>query len=251
MKNYIITIIFIGLTSFAKPIFANSIFDDAAKKYEEKSYQEALNQYLTLKNEEESGFELLYNIGNCYFKLNDIPNAILYYEKARKLSPNDADLEHNLAVCNNRLKDKINVIPPFFIKKNYQNLYLFFNSNTWVYIAVILLIIAFIFFVIYLVFQQVSIKKLGFYLAITFFICSIIAVVNAYVNMQYFTKAQQAVVFDSVVNVYSQPDAQSVKLYVIHEGLKVSLLDKEQDWTKIKLPDGKMGWIKTKQFQEI
>jgi SH3-like domain-containing protein len=56
-----------------------------------------------------------------------------------------------------------------------------------------------------------------------------------------------------VKNVYikSAPDPQSTDLFILREGIKVSLLDKEGDWQKIQLADGKVGWMMKSGLEEI
>ena len=62
---------------------------------------------------------------------------------------------------------------------------------------------------------------------------------------------QHAIVFNSSVNVKSEPANTSKNLFIIHAGLKVAVLQKEQGWFKIKLPNGNQGWISTNDAKEI
>ena len=77
-------------------------------------------------------------MGNSYYKLNDIPNSIYYYEKALKLDPNDNDTLNNLAYTQNMLIDKIDQC---FLQTNYQNLLInisnFFSINQWLSFGII------------------------------------------------------------------------------------------------------------------
>ncbi len=51
--------------------------------------------------------KLYYNIGNAYFRMNDLGMAILNYRKAKMLTPDDANLQHNLQYARSRRIDRI------------------------------------------------------------------------------------------------------------------------------------------------
>ena len=81
------------------------VFDEGNKQYEEHNYEAAINSYKGLCEEFYSP-ELFLNLGNSYYKVDDIPNTILYYEKALKLSPGNLNILHNLKLANKRVSDK-------------------------------------------------------------------------------------------------------------------------------------------------
>ena len=62
-------------------------------------------------NNGEHSDELYFNLGNSYYKINDIPNSIYYFEKALQLNPNDKDILNNLTYSQNMLIDKIDQLP--------------------------------------------------------------------------------------------------------------------------------------------
>ena len=90
MRNmkYIISILVIlfGIMNI-QPVFANPQFEEANKLYSEKNYVEALDNYLQIMESGEVSANLYYNIGNCYYKLDSLNKAILFYEKSKKLNP--------------------------------------------------------------------------------------------------------------------------------------------------------------------
>jgi SH3-like domain-containing protein len=51
--------------------------------------------------------------------------------------------------------------------------------------------------------------------------------------------------------IKNAPDESSSNQFVIHEGIKVEMIDAVNEWTKIKLEDGKVGWIETKKLAII
>jgi len=75
---------------------AAASFDAACRAYEKGEYEKALRMNMQVLQDGFVSAALLYNIGNCYFRLGDIPRAILYYRRAWYLAPSDADIAANL-----------------------------------------------------------------------------------------------------------------------------------------------------------
>ena len=98
-----ITGLSILLLLFGTQVFATS--NDAEVAYEAKQYEVALEHYLAL-NEEMTSAGLLYNIGNCYFKQDQLAASILYYERAKLLAPADEDIENNLKFAQQQVIDQ-------------------------------------------------------------------------------------------------------------------------------------------------
>ena len=84
----------------------------AHEAYATGKYAEALALYDSVANDH-SSTTLFYNIGNCHFKLGDVPHAILYYERALRLSPGDEDVQANLDLARRQVTDRVNELPTF------------------------------------------------------------------------------------------------------------------------------------------
>lgn len=69
-----------------------SVFEEANRLYLEQKYDAAISRYESvIKNGYESG-GVYFNLGNAYFKSGKLQNAILNFERAKKLIPNDDDV---------------------------------------------------------------------------------------------------------------------------------------------------------------
>jgi SH3-like domain-containing protein len=63
---------------------------------------------------------------------------------------------------------------------------------------------------------------------------------------------QYAIVFDETVEVNLEPNNNSEVLFELHEGTKIEILeDFDEDWIKIKLADGQIGWVIKNQIKVI
>lgn len=252
MKKFFLTISIIETLFLPlKALNVKNLFDSAVVAYKNTQYEKAL-QYFT--NIEQQGYKsayLYYNIGNSYFKLNNIPKAILYYEKALLLKPNDEDITHNLLFANTLITDKINELPkPFYITWfiKYRNL---FPANTWAWLALISFILMLSFLFIKLVIPNVLLSRLFkilIFINLTIFFFSFFP---AYSSYHYQTSEKNAIIMDETIEVKSSPDEKGTTLFVIHEGTKVFINDKFEDWIEIKLADGNTGWIKESSVEII
>ncbi|MCD4679268.1 MAG: TonB-dependent receptor [Bacteroidales bacterium] len=173
MKKLISIYIF---TFLLIPLFASDhslIINDANKAYSEGQYADAIELYEQLINNGLESPELYYNLGNSYFKINDLPSAILYYEKAIKLDPGDEDVIFNLKVANSMIPDKIEEVPLMFYKRWWNSIYDLFGANMWAKLSVFCLIAFLLMLAIYFAGNSYFIKKTFFWFALIFFVFTI------------------------------------------------------------------------------
>lgn len=244
-----IIIVFLSSISFCDEITHQ--FETANDYYRKGEYEKALSIYEQILNNGYVSSDLYYNIGNTYHKLENIPAAILYYERAKKLSPSDEDIDFNLKLANLRVVDKIDPIPRFFIVEWWYSLSNIFNSEKW---SIITIISSWLFVLSILVIRLINIpiiKNLFIPIIILSMISIIFTFLLSYTQYKYENDKTVAIVFSQNVSVKSSPDEAGTDLFVIHEGVKVKILDSLNEWIKIKLADGKVGWIPFDSIQII
>ncbi len=223
----------------------------ANKAYGDGQYQTAVDHY---KQVLQSGFEswdLYYNLGNSFYKLNDFPSAILYYEKAKKLNPGSEDISFNLTVTNNKIADKIEPLPEMFYKKWIRSVIQFFSVDQWAWSVVLFFLLTLIAASLFVVSRRIFLRKAGFWLAALFFIISAISFRFAWTNYQTLQSNESAIIFSPTVTVKSSPDDKSIDLFVLHEGTKVRILDNIGTWYEIKIPNGSVGWLPSASVEKI
>lgn len=250
--NKIISIILltiIAFHSFGKE--PGDIFENANKNYQEKNFTHAIEDYGRLVDEGYVSSELFFNLGNAYFKTNNIANAIINYERAKLLSPDDEDILFNLKLANLRIVDKIEPVPELFILKWLKNIINGRTADQWATWAVVFLWVTFSFGCLFLFFNQAILKRIGFFIGVIFLLLTIISVIFGIRKNRIDTIHPYAIVFVQNSYIKSAPDFQSTDLFILHEGVKVQIVETTHEWNKIKLADGKVGWIKSGDLVEI
>ena len=249
MKKYLINIFYllIFLSSLAKTD-SNSIMQTANEYYKNNRYQLAIEEYNKLLLDGFEGTSLYYNLGNAHYRLGKVGYAILYYEKALKLSPNDEDVMHNLALAKLNLKDKVDTLPPFFIFNLWEGILAAFSVTGWTIIVYIIFILVLIVFVVYFFSRSVTEQRMSFFTGIGLTVILLLTISLLIVKMNKEFNTKDGVIIETSVIVKSSPDYSSKDSFQIHEGLKVRIEDNVDDWVKIRLDDGKIGWITEKSL---
>jgi tetratricopeptide (TPR) repeat protein len=224
---------------------------EANKAYYGGHYENAVASYEKVTHEGFASPILYYNLGNAYFKLGNMPLAILYYEKAHKLAPADADITHNIRLANTRIVDKIEPVPVLFYIRWWNNARNLFSPDTYAKVSLALLSFFWIFLAYYFLARRRSLRVTSFYCALIFLITSLFGMVLAADSHHHALNPDEAIVLEPSASVKSSPDDKSVDLFVIHEGTKVQVMDRIGDWEEIKIANGNSGWIQTNAILEI
>ena len=239
-----LSLILVFLFSFN--LYGNdSLFVSANSDYANQEYNAAIKKYNLILSSNLESPELYYNLANSFFKINEIHQAIYYYEKALKIKPDFDDAKENLEICNLQLIDKIEEIPELMITSLYNNIINFLSLKNWIYLTLI-----FIWFSL-IVFSYNSIvkknKKYVLYLVIFSFFLFFITTKKYNQNIN----VKEAIIYSSVINVMSAPSEQSTNLFSLHIGTKVKIEDQIENWVNIRIANGKKGWVLIENLKEI
>jgi len=250
MRIFLVIILFFSLSALHAD--DNQILlDEANKVYNEGSFGEAAELYETVIKNGYQSAEVFYNLGNAYFKENNFSAAILNYEKAKKLKPNDDDINFNLSIANNRIVDKIETVPELFYMRWWNNLSYALTVDQWGLVSAGSFILLLLMALAFLLSQVVWLKKISFWIGMLFLVASISTYALANQKFNSFRKDHEAIVFTPTVTVKSSPTESSIDLFVIHEGTKVELIDHVGEWYEIKIANGSVGWVKTGDIEKI
>jgi len=226
-----------------------ALFKKANDAYNEGDYVQAADQYLKILENGEHSAELYFNLGNAYYKLNQIAPSIYYYEKALLLSPNDSEIENNLAYSQNMTLDAIDILPQTGLASLYKRVTGYFSFDQWAKIAVFLMILFVLLYIAFYFFKYSTRKRIAFIGSLLALFLSIISTVFAFIEYKDFKTDNPAIVFVQESQVKTEPNDRSQQAFILHEGTKVNVLDTLNEWRKIQLTDGKTGWISSESIR--
>lgn len=245
----IVTIICSAFGAFA------GAMDDSLKSaeaaYQKANFTKAIALYESVSKQGFTSAGLEYNLGNAYYRTNNLAKAILHYERALMLDPSFSDAEFNLDVARARQTDKIDAIPQFFLFAWYNALVSSATANTWTYASILLFILCLVGVYLFLFSRSAGSKRLLFSGVLVLFSLSLLTFVFARKQTISVTERSGAVVMSGVVTAKSSPDDSGTQLFVIHEGLKVTIADAVGEWVKISIPNGSVGWVKKADLENI
>lgn len=245
MKKYFsyILLFFVLSSSILFGDDISNVMQKANELYKNNQYQLAIDEYNKLVKQGYEGTSLYYNLGNAHYRLGKVGFAILYYEKALKFSPSDEDVKHNLALAKLNLVDKVDELPPFFIFNIWEGLLASFSVSGWTIIIYIIFILLLLAVIAYFFSRSVTQQRISFFTGIGIMVLLFLSISLLAVKMNNEFNIKNGIIVETSVIVKSAPDNSSKDEFSIHEGLKVRLEDKVDDWVKISLSDGKVGWI--------
>ena len=218
-------------------------FNKGAEYYTASNYKDALKEWLDIYNTGYRSAALCYNIGNANFKLNEIPGAILFYERALLMKPGDNNINYNLQISRSLVKDKFKEIPRLFFVRWFDYLALQFPSNVWAILSILFFVLCLVLLSVYIYSSGFRTKVLGFWAAVLFIVISGSSLAFSVRNKSLVYDSREAVIFAPSVNGKSSPDSSGTDLFVLHEGSKVTIEDNLGEWYEIKLSDGNKGWV--------
>ena len=223
----------------------------AAKSYNNLQFADAIAQYEKIISSGYESYSLYYNLGNAYFRNNELAHAVLNYEKALKIAPNNENILHNIGVVNSKLVDKVETIPELFYIRWWKQLLNLMDIETQSILNIVLFTFGLSLIAVYIAANNLAIRKISFWTGIAFLLLFGVGSIAASQRNHYLTEHHEAIVFSQTVNIKSSPDENSKDIFVLHEGIKVTLLDVVADWQEIRIANGSVGWIKTLDIKKI
>ena len=224
---------------------------DGDSAYIREDYASAVQIYETLLQEGEAA-EIYYNLGNSYFKQDDIARAILNYERALMLQPGNADIRANLEIARAKTVDKVNEIPDVFFVSWAKSLTNSLSVDTWAKVSIVLFLLFLVGLGLFFVARQTMLKKIGFTAAVVFFLFTLVAHFSGGYQKNRLTHRTSAIVLTPSITVRSTPSETGTSLFVLHEGRKVSIKDGSmREWKEIQLEDGQVGWVPAADIEVI
>tara|TARA_Y100001958_G_C21040596_1_gene410347 strand:+ start:96 stop:833 length:738 start_codon:yes stop_codon:yes gene_type:complete len=228
----------------------DSIFEQSNAFYTDGKYQMAIDGYKDILNSGFESAELYYNLGNAFYKLNNIPESNFFYEKARSISPTDEDILINLSYAQNLRIDKIEKLPITQTQNFKINILNLLSEKGWSVLLIILAWIACVSFVLYLSVNNSGNKRI-FFTQFIILMIGLIVVSTINYEKKNLNNEKFAIIYDKEIEVWSEPNKISELKFLLHEGTKVKQVDTIQDWVNIQLENGTLGWIQSSSIKTL
>lgn len=246
MKKYTI----FSLLFIVASVFANTTIEQANEAYSKRNFYKAIQLYKKAIDEKGESAEVYYNLGNAYYRLNQIAYSILNYERSILIEPENKDTHFNLNIVKLKTLDK-EFIEPFFLKKWFDNIKNSHNINQWSNIGISCFILFIISLILFFLEKKTILKTVEFYLVIILLLLCMLANIFANIHKQHLIHRNTAIIIVHTATIKSSPDDSDINLFLLHEGSKVIIKDKIGEWNKIETISGDIGWIKSKEIEII
>ena len=234
----------------AKSETIQSLKQKADDAYSKGKYLDAIESYEAALKKGKSA-NLYYNLGNAYYRTDNVTRAIINYEKARLLAPGDDDIIHNLEVARSKTIDNIQPGEKIFFKVWYENIKTSMGIDTWATLSLVSLVVALLLFLVYLFVKNMMLRKVAFYLSVALVIVFILGNVFASQLKDYTTNSKCAVIVSPTATAKKTPTEQGADACILHEGTRGDVIDALKGWYEIRLADGTEGWISETDVEVI
>lgn len=243
----------LSFNSFASNI--DSLFKEGNRLYKEDKFSDALINYNTINKKGYYSKELFLNLGNCYYRLDSIAQAVLHYEKGLKISPGDDDITSNLEHIYNETQGLDNPIKKSIFISDVIYSFLGKSVDYWAYASIYLLSFFSLLILLYKISYNVRWKKINFYSSIIVFILFLVTVGLAWISKNKYEDTSYGIVFskkNEYVKTFTQPSesANAKKSLELHIGSKVKIKNENKNWVEISYNDI-VGWIPKKNINRI
>ena len=235
--------------SLADPL--EELYTQANTAFQNNSFDQAIALYDSILTQGYESAEVYYNLGNAHYKTNQVAPAIYNYERALKLNPGHADARFNLKMANLRVIDNIEATPEVFFTRWGKALVNSNSSGGWGWVSVLAMWLALAGGAAFLFAKPIGVRRLGFYGGIAALIIGLIFLLLGNRKLNKERNSLEGIIFSQNAYVKSAPDASGTDLFILHEGVKVGITEEYGAWNRIRLADGKEGWIETHTLKTI
>jgi tetratricopeptide (TPR) repeat protein len=237
------------LLSIASAGDIDSLFRAGNKLYESEMYDDAVKNYEMIIQQRIHNASVYYNLGNCYYKKGQIGLAILNYEKAKRLSPLDEDVDINLRFAVRQTIDKqAEAEKGIMLRVLWKLINLFPMDRTTLLMSALYFLGLGLFTL--RMFASIRLRQPLLALALTLLFVSLLLGSSLLYRIYSNETQRYGIVISQAVSVKNAPDGDQV-LFKVHEGLKFRINKKHQGWCFVSLPNGNAGWIPETDLGEI
>ncbi|MDR1155951.1 MAG: tetratricopeptide repeat protein [Bacteroidales bacterium] len=223
----------------------------AERFYRQNEFSKAIAAYQSLADSGWTSPVLFYNLGNACFKNHDIKSAILYYERAKRLAPNDEAIDFNLNLSRSLTFDKVEAVPELFLITWGKAIRDRMTVRGWSWWSIGSFIAMLALGLLFLFVHRMRVRRISFGLAVFCFLLSLVSFTFGYLQKANVLRTDEAIVFAPSVTLKSSPDDSGNNLFILHEGIKVRIEDRIGEWCEVRIADGNKGWMRISELEII
>jgi tetratricopeptide (TPR) repeat protein len=223
------------------------LFLQAGQAYKDGAFDKAAALYEKILAQGIVNGSMFYNLGNAYLKAGKNGEALVNYRRAEMFMPRNEDLQANIQYTLQLTTDKIEGRDPYAYIKNFCFWYSRLNVRE----------LAILFLIFNLILWSLAIARLfysGEYLWLALYVsiaCAILLGISSGIKMYSFYYSPTGVVTAKEITVRSGGSRNDTALFQLHEGAEFDWLDESNGWVKIKLRDGKKGWVQKDTVDKV
>ena len=229
----------------------DTTFENANAAYNAGQFEKAVMLYKQILESGQHSAELYFNLGNSYYRLNQVGESIFYFEKAKQLQPTDEDINVNSSFAQNMAIDAVEVLPKSQFTQLKDSIIELFSQEGWAYFIVLLAWLLVLFWGLYLWNKIPFIKRTFFVSSLVLALFLIGSLFIAVIKSANTADTTYGILFNEKMEVWAEPNSRAEVLFLLHEGTKVQMLDELQDWQKIRIANGSEGWIKNAKVRSL
>ncbi len=228
---------------------ANELFAQAHEAYDRGDFEEAKNVYERLGSAGWNSPRVWINAGAASYRAGDIGRAVLYYQRALKLEPNNAVARQSLSAispASNRMEESsfLGEVMATVFQRTSPVLWVLMGQLLWLLLC----------FGIYRLFRSSNRDERGHWWAVSGWsaVLLLICVLSGYANYRVQIDSNEAVVVATRAITYSEPSRESAQVLEIPAGTVVRLVDTERrGFVRVRLADGTDGFVNTADLERI
>lgn len=252
MKFWILIFLFsVVAPAMAQDTSGDNAFAKANTFYADGNYQEAINSYEFLLQSGKQSAEVFFNLGNAYYKLNQVGPAIYNYERALQLDPGDREIKTNLKFAQQMRVDDVQPLAENPVKKFLKEIATWLSIDMWAYVSIMMALVCVLTFLLYHYATTTGKKRLFFLLSTLFLILMILSIVAATYSRNLMEEDTQAIVFSTETVTRAEPKDNADPGFTIHEGTKVTILEEYQEWAHVLLANGSQSWMPSRDLKKL
>lgn len=244
----VVAILFTAQTARAQS--PEATFEAACKAYDAGLWDEAAEKFRSLLRYGIADFRLEYNLANAEYKRGHLGEAILHYERARRLNPADRDVLANLAIARGKIRDVVEdddgagALRPLRSVQDRLGVAAqagLFLGGVWIIAAIVI---------------WCGGRPRGFSPAWGWSLAAALVATGLVFLSWRATWARldgtpRAVVLTPSVEALAGPGLNNASLFTLHEGTTVSIQAEREGWIQVTLPNNLAGWVESDALQRI